>query len=334
MTTLAIKPAALWKGPTLLALAAVILMPLLLPSTTLACEILIFAMAVLASNLLLGYTGLLSFGQGLFFGVGAYCASLAMLHWSFGLFSALSVGIASGAVMALLVGTLSIRRTGIYFVMLTLAFTQMGYFVTYTMSDITGGDNGLLDIPRPPVAIGGMTLIDLGSPVSFYIFVGLLFMAIFIAARRVIHSPFGSTLIAIRENEGRASAAGYDVRQFKILAFVLSGGVTGLAGALYAMMLNFVSLDTINLNLSTEILVMTIIGGTGSLLGSLLGAGSIVLIGDFMSAIWPRWPLLLGMALILVVMFVPGGLWGGLEALWLRWRDRRTTASNQQGDAP
>jgi branched-chain amino acid transport system permease protein len=210
----------------------------------------------------------------------------------------------------------------------------MGYFVTYTMSDITGGDNGLLDIPRPPVAIGTLDLIDLGSPVRFYIFVAVLFMAVFVGARRVIHSPFGSTLLAIRENEGRASAAGYDVRQFKILAFVLSGAVTGLAGALYAMMLNLVTLDTINLELSTEILVMTIIGGTGSFLGSLLGASSIILIGDFMSSIWPRWPMLLGIALILVVMFVPGGLWGGLESLWLRWRESRTAAPKQEGEAP
>jgi branched-chain amino acid transport system permease protein len=277
-------------------------------------------MAVLASNLLLGYTGLLSFAQGLFFGVGAYTASLAMQHWSVGLFSALVIAMACGGLVALLVGVLAIRRTGIYFVMLTLAFTQMGYFITYSMPGITGGDNGLLDIPRPPIAIGGVTLLDLTSFEVFYGFVALLFLLVFVGARRVIYSPFGSTLIGIRENESRASAVGYDVRQYKTLAFVLSGAITGMAGALYAMKAGMVSLESIDLNLSTEILVMTIIGGSGSLLGSLLGAGSIILIGDFFSAHWARWPMLLGLALILVVMFMPGGLWGGLESLWTRWR--------------
>lgn len=326
--THASKGKSLFGGTTLIALGVVVVMPFILPSTSLSCEILIFAMAVLASNLLLGYTGLLSFGQGIFFGAGAYLSSLAMIHGHVGLFPALAVGILSGAVTALVVGALAIRRAGIYFVMLTLAFTQMAYFITYTASDITGGDNGLLDIPRPPVSVFGLSLVDLTPLAAFYAFVAVIFMVVFVAARRVIQSPFGSTLVAIRENEDRAMAVGYDVRQFKILAFVLSGGVTGLAGALYAMQLNFVSLSSIDLTMSTDILVMTIIGGTGSFLGSLLGAGAIVLLGDLLSEVWPRWPMLLGAALILVVMFMPGGLWGGLEALWTRWR-----SSSAKGEA-
>ncbi|GAB3442330.1 branched-chain amino acid ABC transporter permease [Insolitispirillum peregrinum] len=303
---------SIWRGTTLLAVAAVVLMPVILPSPTLATEILIFALAALASNLLLGYTGLLSFGQGVFFGAGSYCSALVMIHWHFGLFPALLVGILAGALTAFVIGALAIRRTGIYFVMLTLSFSQMAYFVAYTMSSVTGGDNGLLNVPRPPVSVLGFELLSLASPLVFYGFVALLFLAVFVAARRVIHSPFGSTLVAIRENENRASAVGYDTRQFKVLAFVLSGAITGLAGALYALLLNFVPLSNIELATSEHILIMTIIGGTGSLLGSLLGAGSIVLLGDVLSALWPRWPMLLGLALIAVVMFLRGGLWGGL----------------------
>ena len=144
-------------------LAVLIGLPLILPSATLATEILIFAMAALACNLLLGYTGLLSFGQGIFFGAGAYCAALLMLHLQMGLFTALLGAAIAGGFLALLVGALAIRRTGIYFVMLTLAFSQMAYFVAYTLSDWTGGDTGLLSVPRPEIRIGETVLLSLHS---------------------------------------------------------------------------------------------------------------------------------------------------------------------------
>ncbi|WP_432460008.1 branched-chain amino acid ABC transporter permease [Agarivorans sp. QJM3NY_25] len=306
---------SIFGGITILALALIVLMPILLPSITLATEILIFALAALACNLLLGYTGLLSFGQGIFFGGGAYSASLVMIHLNFGLIAALATAILIGASLALIVGALSIRRTGIYFVMLTLAFTQMAYFLAYTFSQWTGGDNGLLDVPRPPLAIFGMTISDLQSSEAFYVFVASLFVIVFVFARRVIHSPFGTTLVAIRENEGRSSAVGFSTNHFKLTAFVISGAITGLAGALYALLLNFAPLSNIELAMSENIMIMTIIGGTGSLLGSILGAGSIVLIGDLLSSIWPRWMMILGAALIAVVLFLPEGLWGGLRSL-------------------
>jgi len=209
------KSPSLLGGVTLATLATVILMPLLLPSATLATEILIFAMAALACNLLLGYTGLLSFGQGIFFGGGAYIASITMIHWNFGLLSALITAMLTGAILAGLVGALSIRRKGIYFVMLTLSFSQMAYFIAYSMSDWTGGDNGLLDIPRPALTLLGFEITDLVSSEAFYAFVATLFMLIFIFARRVIHSPFGTTLVAIRENENRASAVGFFRRHYR-----------------------------------------------------------------------------------------------------------------------
>ncbi|MDF0729170.1 branched-chain amino acid ABC transporter permease [Pseudomonas entomophila] len=302
----------------LLVIASLVGLPLLLPSATLATEILIFGLAALACNLLLGYTGLLSFGQGIFFGAGAYGAALLMIHLHWGLFSALLGAALFGATLALLVGALAIRRKGIYFVMLTLAFSQMAYFLAYTLSGWTGGDNGLLDVPRPNLVIAGHTLVDLADPRHFYAFVALLFLSIFAFALRVIRSPFGSTLLAIRENETRAAAIGYDVRHFKILVFMLSGAITGIAGALYAMLLHFAPLSNIDLMMSENILIMTIVGGTGSLFGSLLGAGAIVVLGDVLSELWPRWLMLLGAILILVVVFMRGGLWGGLAELGKR----------------
>ncbi len=264
-------------------------------------------------------------------GAGAYCAALLMMHLQLGLFTALLGAAVAGGFLALLVGALAIRRTGIYFVMLTLAFSQMAYFVAYTLSDWTGGDNGLLSVPRPEIRIGDTVLLSLADARAFYGFVAVLFLLIFIGARRVIASPFGSTLMAIRENETRASAIGYDTRHFKILVFVLSGAVTGIAGALYAMLLHFVPLSNIDLAMSENILIMTIVGGTGSLFGSLLGAGSIVLLGDFLSDLWPRWLMLLGVILILVVIFMRGGLWGGLASLFEKVRGRRKARRGGQG---
>ncbi len=324
-----LKSKSIFGGVTLAVAAILVLMPLVLPSATLASEILIFAMAALACNLLLGYGGLLSFGQGLFFGAGSYLAALAMIHGGVGMIPAPLLAAAAGAAIATGVGWLSIRRTGIYFVMLTLAFSQMGYFLAYTLSRWTGGDNGLLDVPRPNLSLFGLQIADLSGAGGFYVFVAALFFAVFVGAQRVIDSPFGSTLMAIRENEARTAAIGFDTRHFKMLAFTLSGAVTAVAGALYAMLINYVPLDNIAMAMSENIVIMTIIGGTGSLLGPLLGAGALVVLGDVLSAIWSRWQLLLGLGLILIVIFLRGGLWGGVERLLARFASAR-----EGGNAP
>ncbi|MDR3176595.1 MAG: branched-chain amino acid ABC transporter permease [Desulfovibrio sp.] len=308
-----LKDSELLGGTTPVVAIALVLLPVVLPSAALATEILIFALAALACNLLLGYGGLLSFGQGIFFGAGAYLASLAMIHAGAGFLTALATAALSGTLIAAVVGALAIRRTGIYFVMMTLAFNQTAYFIAYTLDEWTGGENGLLDVPRPPLALFGATLADLGSPMSYYVFVAVVFLLIFVATKRVIASPFGSTLIAIRDNEARADAVGYNTKHFKIVAFAVSGAITALAGALYAMLLNFAPLE--NIQMSENIVILTVIGGTGSLLGSLLGAGSWVIISDMFAEVWPRWLIVMGGALILVVLFLRGGIWGGIESL-------------------
>ncbi|GLK64842.1 MULTISPECIES: branched-chain amino acid ABC transporter permease [Paracoccus] len=291
-----------------LALLTVLVLPLVLKSGILATEILIFAMVVAACNLLLGYTGLLSFGQGIFFGIGTYAAGICLTRWSIPVPVVLGGAALLGALTATLVGWLSIRRQGVYFVMLTLAFSQLFYFVAYTFSDLTGGDNGLLGVPRP--SVGGAAL---NTPWAYYTFVAVCFVAVFALLVMVTQSTFGRTLIAIRENEGRAAAIGFPTRLFKIEAFAISGAVTAFSGALHAMLIGVAPLSNIEYHTSELILIMTIIGGSSSLFGSVLGAGFYLLLADALSTVWPRWLLLLGLVLVTVALFLQRGLWGLVE---------------------
>jgi len=295
-------------------------LPLLLDSGTLASEVLIFAIAATGCNLLLGYTGLLSFGQGIFFGLGSYMLGLTLIHTSLPLAIALVFAIVLGAVAAIGIGWLAIRRQGVYFVMLTLAFAQFFYFLAYTFSGITGGDNGLLGITRPDIA--GLALTDSWT---LYSFVAVLFVLSFAVLQRVTTSTFGRTLLAIRDNDARAQAIGFPVRAFKIAAFAISGAVTGLAGALHALLIGIAPLANIDYHLSESLLIMTIIGGTGNLFGSVLGASFYILVSDTLSAIWPRWLLLLGVLLITLALFMQQGLWGVIEKLVAFVRRRHAT---------
>ncbi|HZW23338.1 branched-chain amino acid ABC transporter permease [Noviherbaspirillum sp.] len=293
-----------------MAVATVVVLPLVLTSGSLATEVLIFALAALGCNLLLGYTGLMSFGQGIFLGLGSYAAGLALLHLRIPLIAVLPLAMIVGALAAALVGWFSIRQRGTYFVMLTLAFAQMFYFLAYTLRDITGGDNGLLDIPRPPLEILGQRLLPTAGPWEYYTLVAVVFVVVFWVLQRIVDSILGRTLLAVRDNEARAAAAGYDVRMLKLIAFMISGAITGLAGALHAMLTGIAPLSNIEYGTSESILIMTVIGGTGKLFASVLGAGFYVLVGDWLSTLWPRWLMLLGMLLIAVSLFMQKGLWG------------------------
>ncbi len=308
----------------LLALATALLLPLTIHSASLATEVLIFAMAALGCNLLLGYTGLMSFGQGIFLGLGSYAAGMSLLYLKLPTMAALAIAIVVGAAAALLVGWFSIRQRGVYFVMLTLAFAQMFYFAAYTLKDWTGGDNGLLNIPRPDLSLFGTTLLPLGSPWQFYTLVAILFVLAFGLLQRAVDSVLGRTLLAIRDNEERAAAIGYDVKAFKLIAFMLSGAITGLAGGLYALMTGIAPLSSIEYHASESILVMTVIGGTGKLFASVLGAAFYVLVGDWLSSLWPRWLMLLGLLLIAVALYMQRGIWGLLMQLLARLRGRRS----------
>jgi branched-chain amino acid transport system permease protein len=296
------------------------LLPFVLPSVTLASELVVFAVGALSCTFLLGLVGLLSFGQGLFFGFGAYGAALMLLHTGAGSLAAILSIAAVAAVVAAVVGFLSVRRRGVYFVMLTLAFAQMGYFAMLAMKNITGGENGLTGVPRPPIlaGLGGLT-----RPEAVYAFLAVVCFLAFVLTQRIAASPFGSVLRAIRENDIRADALGYDVRIFKIAAFAFGGFLAGLAGAMHTIFLGLAPPNTIDLEMSERLIIMAIIGGTGSPMGAFIGAAFYVLLADFLSTLWPRWLMIIAFLMIAVVLYLPNGLWGSLESLIARWRTGR-----------
>ena len=318
----------------LLAIAVVLVMPLTMQSGSLASEVLIFGLAAMGCNLLLGYTGLLSFGQGIFFGLGSYTLGIVLTRLPIPMPLALVLAVTMGAIGAAIVGWVAIRQRGTYFVMLTLAFSQMFYFLAYTATDLTGGDNGLMDIPRHSLTAGDYTLFSLTTPWQYYSFVAVVFLMAFWLLQKASNSIFGRTLLAVRDNEERAGAIGYNLRLLKLQAFVISGAVTGLAGALHAMMTGIAPLANAEYHTSEMILVMTVIGGTANLLASLLGSAFYLLMGDWLSTLWPRWLLLLGVVLMVVSLGMQRGLWGLGETLWALVRRKNPAAdvAKTQGD--
>jgi branched-chain amino acid transport system permease protein len=294
-------------------LVAVAVLPFVV-RPVIAAEIWLFAIFGLGLNLLLGYTGLLSFGQATFFGSAAYVAGFLLKHYGLNVFAALGAGIGVGAVSALLVGYLCVQRSGIYFIMLTFALNQLFYFIAYQWTTVTGGEDGMPGIPRPEL-LG----IDFGNPMAYYVFVSLLFLVTLWVMKRLIESPLGKILVAIRENELRAGAVGYNVPRFKLAAFVIAGAFSGVAGVLYAMLFGIVPLEAISFVFSGNVVFATLIGGSGSLYGPIIGSFVFIWLSESVSTLWARWPLLLGVAFVIVVLFFRGGV---VEA-WSRfmaWR--------------
>jgi branched-chain amino acid transport system permease protein len=306
---------------TLAILAAVVLLPVAV-RPVIATEIWIFAIFGLGANLLMGYTGLLSFGQATFFGSAAYVAGYLLKHYAINVFAALGIGIGVGAFSALLVGYLCVQRSGIYFIMLTFALNQLFYFVAYQWTSVTGGEDGMPGIGRP--ALLG---IDFGNPLAYYAYVSVLFLLSCWIMKRIVESPLGKILQAIRENEVRAEAVGYNVPRFKLLAFVIAGAFSGLAGVLYAMLFGIVPLEAIGFVTSGNVIFATLIGGSGSLYGPIIGSFVFIWLSESVSLIWDRWPLLLGVAFVIVVLFFRGGVveaWDRLVSWWdTRWRSSR-----------
>lgn len=285
-------------------LATLLILPLCVP-VTLATQIAIFAIGTLSVTVLLGAVGLLSFGQGLYFGVGAYVGGLLVRDSGLGLLPALLAAALAAGLLGGLLGSLIVRRHGVYFVMLTLAFAQMGHFAILAFKDVTGGENGLSGLPRQ-FGFFGFTIED---PLSFYVVAGGVFLLLFLAVQHVVASPFGSVLTAIRENEPRAAVLGYPVALYKSAAVALAGSIAGLAGALHVITLGFVPPSDIELEMSQRLLVMALIGGVGAPGGALAGAAFYTIAAEVLSGIWPRWLALIAILLIGLVLFLPGGLW-------------------------
>ena len=307
-----------------IAIAVAILVLPLVVRPAIATEIWIFAIFGLGANLLIGYTGLLSFGQATFFGSAAYVAGYLLKYLGLNVFAALGAGVGVGAVCALAVGYLCVQRSGIYFIMLTFALNQLFYFVAYQWTSVTGGEDGMPGIPRP-VLLG----IDFRNPLVYYGFVSFFFLASLWAMKRIVESPIGKILQAIRENEVRAAAVGYDVPRFKLAAFVLAGAFSGLAGVLYAMLFGIVPLEAISFVFSGNVVFATLIGGSGSLYGPIIGSFVFIWLSESVSVLWERWPLLLGVAFVIVVLFLRGGVieaWSRFVAWKMRWRSSKRAA--------
>ncbi len=300
------------KKQTVCLLVAVVALPFVL-RPAIAAEIWIFAIFGLGLNLLLGYTGLLSFGQGTFFGSAAYVAGWLLKYYGINVLFALGIGLGVGALSALVVGYLCVQRSGLYFIMLTFALNQLFYFVAYQWTSVTGGEDGMPGVPRP--ALFG---IDFKDPLNYYIFVSAIFLVFLFLMKRIVESPLGKILVAIRENEVRAEAVGYNVPRFKLLAFVIGGAFSGVAGVLYAMLFGIVPLEAISFVTSGNVVFATLIGGSGSLYGPVIGSFVFIWLSESVSTLWARWPLLLGVAFIVVVLFFRGGV---VEA-WTRLRLR------------
>lgn len=306
------------------ALAALALvLPSLMGSVATASVVLVFAIAAASCNLLLGYAGLLSFAQGSFFGVGSYVVGLALKTWPGLGLAALPLSMAAGMTVALLIGALSIRQRGIYFVMITLAMAQLAFFAALSFPSLTGGENGLLDISRPALGLDGLV----NEGLAQYLLVVLAFFCVFAFLRRVVSSPFGKVLDATRENEIRAVTVGYNVKKLKLVAFCISGALTALAGALYALQLRSAPLSNIDLLTSETILVMAILGGRRSLIGAAFGALAMTVMAEQLSQIWPRWQMIVGFVLIAVVLYAPDGLSG----LWRQLAARLKRGSTGSG---
>jgi branched-chain amino acid transport system permease protein len=289
-------------------------LPLVLYSYFVSTEIVIMAIAALASTFLVSRLGHLSFGQAAFFGIGSYASGYAAKFWAFGIFPSLLLSAALGSTVAMGVGWLAFRRHGLYFIMLTLAFGQLCYHLSFAMVSITGGERGLLDVPRRSVGWQQLAL-SMQPSLPFYCLCALLLLLLLCLLRRIEQSSFGDALAAIRVNESRASAVGYDTHLLKTLAFAIAGGITGVAGGLHAFFLNSAPLSNIDFTLSLQISMMSIIGGWTSLFGAILGATFFVAFSGFLADYFSRWLLVYGIVLIGIVLFMREGLWGGLRSV-------------------
>ena len=305
-----------WRVPLVAAMLAVL--PWIAPSQALAVNILIYGLYATGFNLLFGYTGLLSLGHAAFLGAGAYGAGIALARFGVGWFGAIAIGVAASGILAVLIGALSIRSRGIYFSMVTLALAQLVYYVAFQAESWTGGENGLRGLTVSRLRIGPLSLNFLYPMTKYYIILGFVAAALW-AVSRLLNSPFGATIEAIRENEGRALACGYNVRRMKLMAFTLSGLVCGLAGALDALHLSIVPIDTLYYQTSGLAVMMALLGGAGTFLGPFVGAAIFLLIEDSFSLWTSHWQLFVGAIFILAVLFLPRGAWGTLVS----WRENR-----------
>jgi branched-chain amino acid transport system permease protein len=278
--------------------------------TQLGTRVLVMALAATALNFLLGYTGVLSFGHAAYFGLGVYGAGLTIKFLVPSTFAGMAVGVLTAVVAAAIIGLLIVHLRGIYFAMVTIAFGQVFYFIAYRWNNVTGGDDGLSNWNRQPIDFGIARLDILNSPFTFYYFV-LFFFAVSVAIMAVLlRSPFGRTLLAIRENERRARFLGVPVDRHIWLSWLISCTFVGLAGALYALLNNFADPHDLRWDQSGDFVIMAVLGGMRSFWGPLIGAAIFVVLQDYVSTMTQNWMSFIGLFFVLVVLFFPRGVLG------------------------
>jgi branched-chain amino acid transport system permease protein len=283
-------------------------------------KLLCFAIFASAFNLLLGFTGLLSFGHAAFFGSAAYITGYVVKSQNFTPELGLLAGVIGSGLIGLVVGAVAIRRQGIYFAMITLAIAQMVFFVCL-QAPFTGGEDGLQGVPRG--ALFGM--LPLASDTTMYFLVLAVFVACFLFISRIVHSPFGQVLKMIRENEPRAISLGYQVDRYKLLAFVLSAALAGLAGSLKTLVMGFATLSDVHWSMSGEVILMTLLGGVGTFFGPVLGSGIVISLQNLLADKVGSWvTVIIGAIFVLCVMAFRKGVVGELQAYVER--RRRATA--------
>lgn len=288
--------------------------------TFLATDVAILALFAVSLNLLLGYTGLVSFGHAAYFAVGAYTCGILMKHHGVPFTLAFPAGGLAAAACALAFGVFCVRLTRIYFAMLTLAFAQIVWAIIFKWNDVTGGEQGIPEIPYPDLgwmaALPGLG--DLRPSDHFYLLTVVLVSACLLALRRIVDSPFGRLLTTIRENPERAAFIGVDVRRYALIAFVLAGFFAGLAGALFGIFNRGLFPDFAYWPKSSEALIMAILGGMGHFWGPAVGALVVLVLNQQVTAYTQYWPFVLGTILIVLLFTFPGGIVGALE----RWAGR------------
>src|SRR3954468_10059577 len=295
----------------ILASIFVLVFPLVMPFTALAVSILIYGLYAVGFNLLFGYLGLLSFGHAALFGTGAYLCGIAIVHFALPWYAAIAIGMLGGLVMAALIGVLAIRTRGIYFAMVTMALSQCVYYVFYQAVGWTGGANGLRGINVRTIDVFGLKF-DFINPLTRYYVIAAFVIAAFFVLSRILASPFGAVIEAIRENEARARASSYDVTLARLLTFVLSGGFCGLAGALAALRLSIVPIETLHYETSGMVVMIALLGGMGTFFGPMIGAGAFLLLENLVSLWTVHWQLIVGAVFMICVLFFPSGIWGTL----------------------
>src|SRR5499427_8954338 len=308
------KNRTLWIG-----LAGLVLLPFAVHalglSTNTATQIVCLATAALGLNLLVGFTGLTSFGHSAWFGIGAYAAAIAQKHWFAGQIALpLLFSVAFVALLSCLVGVLILRRRGVYFALLTLAFVALTYAISFRWTEVTGGEDGLGGLSR-----GGFAAVPLANGEVYYAFVALLALGVLYGLQRVARSPFGHVLVAIRENQQRATFQGYDVDRYRLAAFVLSATVTALGGALLGFLNYLVSAESVSVPFSGELLAMVVIGGMHTILGPALGVLFYVTFRELFSIWTGNWLLWFGLVFVGFVLYSPEGLTGIWAKLRRRW---------------